>query len=368
MKIRIAVALSTLLVAGTVVAQPKTLKLGCYAPLTGPLAVYGKSMAQGLEMALADFAATGKVKGLMVSASCQDDQNRADDGINLARRYIEDKDVVAVLGGWSSTVTLAAGPVYNEAKLVNITPVSSHPDVTKVGPYVYRQSVIQSKEGAANAEYLIRLGAKKIAMIGIPNDYGKANMALTGRAFTAKGGEVVFEEFVRPDAQDFRQVLLKASRANPDMIYMGMFAPQASLLVKQARQLGLKTPLYGAAALDSREFTRLAGEAAEGVRLQLVFNPVVGPKMAEFFKRYEKQYGNIPELFAVNTYITATLLLGVIAEQYPDVTRESIRRGLDAVRRIETIAGPLTYDPTTREWDFRFLPGLIENGQYKPAG
>jgi len=366
MKIRIAVALSALLVAGTVVAQPKTLKLGCYAPLTGPLAVYGKSMAQGLEMALADFAATGKVKGLMVSASCQDDQNRADDGINLARRYIEDKDVVAVLGGWSSTVTLAAGPVYNEAKLVNITPVSSHPDVTKVGPYVYRQSVIQSKEGAANAEYLIRLGAKKIAMIGIPNDYGKANMHFTKTEFEKIGGRIVFEEFVRPDAQDFRQALQKALHAKPDSLYFGGFVPQAALLLKQLRQMGSNAPVYLAAANDSPDLVRLAGtDAVEGVRLAIMFNPVVGEKMADFFKRYEAKFGAPPDPFAGNTYITATMMQELTAKLHPEVTRESIRKGLDEIRMFESVFGPLPYDPATREWTFPFFHGVIEGAQVR---
>lgn len=348
-------------------AQAQTLKFGCYIPLTGPVAQYGKSMQNGFNMALKDFEATGRLKAAKVVIQCEDDQNRADDGINIARKFVEDKDVLAVLGSWSSTVTLAAAPIYNSAKIVNMTPISSHPDVTRLGPYVFRQSIIQTAEGAANADYLAKLGVKRLAMIGLPNDYGKANVALTRKAYEAKGGTVVFEEFIRPDAQDFRATLQKAMRENPDMIYMGLFAPQGSLVAKQARQMGIKIPIYGAAALDSRDFLKLSGDAAEGVRMLLVYNPSVGPKMAEFFKRYEQQFGAPPEPFAANSYLTFTMMLDIIAAQLPRVDRESIREGLEKMRDLDSIAGPLKYDPATREWNFRFIPGIIEKGNFNVA-
>lgn len=358
-----ALAVSTAMIAAP--AQAKTITFACYIPLTGPLAQFGKNMQNGFKMALEDFEKTGKLKSGKIVVDCQDDQNRADDAINLARRFIEDKSYVAAIGSWGSTVTLAAGPVYNKAKMVDITPISSHPAVTKIGPYVFRQSIIQSKEGPANGAYLKALGVKRLAMIGLPNDYGKANMALTKRAYQATGGKVVFSEFIRPDAQDFRQVIQKAAREKPDMIYLGLFAPQAALVVKQARQLGIKTPFYGSAALGTYAFPRLAGKAANGVRLLLVFNPAIGKKMAEFFERFKKKYGYRPDAFATNAYITARMLFDIVAKQYPNVTRESIRKGLDAERRIETIAGPITYNPATREWSFRFRHGLIENGDFK---
>lgn len=360
-----AAALLLGLAAAPAHAQAKVVKFACYVPLTGPLSQFGKNMQNGFKMAVDEFTATGKLKGTTVAIECQDDQNRADDAINLARKFIEDKSYVAAIGSWGSTVTLAAGPLYNKAKMVNITPISSHPAVTKIGPYVFRQSIIQSKEGPANAAYLKKLGVKTISMIGLPNDYGKANMALTRRAFEAVGGKVVFSEFIRPDAHDLRQVIQKAARSKPDTIYLGLFAPQASLVAKQARQLGITIPIYGSAALGTQDFPRLAGKAADGVRLLLVFNPAIGPKMAAFFQRYEKKFGRKPDAFATNSYVTARMMFDIVAAQYPNVTRESIRQALDKQTKIDTIAGPMAYNKTTREWTFRLRHGLIENGDFK---
>jgi len=358
-----AVALA-LAVPGAAGAADKVVKLGCYAPMTGPLAKYGKSMQEGFDMAIADFAASGKLKDASFAIKCEDSQGRADDGINLARKFVDDKDVVAVLGDWSSTVTMAAAPIFDQAKLVNLTPISSHPDVTKLSPWVFRQSIIQSKEGAANAAYLQALGAKKIAIIAFPNDFGKANVGALKALYTKAGGEVVFEEFIKPDAQDFRAILTKLQRDKPDMIYMGLFPPHASLVMKQAKQLGIDIPFYGNSALSTDDMTRLAGDAANGLHLLLVFHPVVNKEMAEFFKRYQAKFGAAPEVFAVNSYISATMLMDILAKQYPNITRASVKDGLDTVRKIDSIAGPLTYDPATREWDFQFHRGMIKDGQF----
>ena len=360
----LAAALS--LATSSVQAQSKDVKFGCYAPMTGQLAIFGKSMQSGFDMAIHQFQKSPQAKGLKFAIQCEDDQGRADDGINLARKFVEDKSIQVVLGSWSSTVTLAAAPVYNEGKLVNITPISSHPDVTKVGPYVFRQSLVQSQEGAFNGASLWKLGARKIAMLGIPNDYGKANMALTRRGFETQGGKVVFEEFVRPDAQDFRQTLQKAVRENPDWIYVGAFAPQTALILKQLRQMGVKTPVFVCAADDTPDLARLAGiEAIEGVHVTVQTNPILGPELADFYKRYEARYSRVPDPFAANSYNTAMMMMSIAAQQHPNITRESIRKGLEDIRSFDGIFGRLKFDPATREWEFKLMHGVIANGATK---
>lgn len=350
------------LLAPPLSAQPREFRVGCYVPMTGLQAQMGKSMDNGFRMAIADKAHV--MPNTRVVIECKDDQGRADDGINLARKFIEDPGMLAVLGSWSSTVTLAAAPIYNQAGMVNITPVASHPDVTKVGLYVFRQSIIQSFEGPANADYMIQLGYRKVAMIGLPNDYGKVNIELTKLAFEAKGGKIVFEEFVRPDAQDFRQTIQKAVRAGPDALYLALFPQHGALVAKQVRQMGIKLPIYGAAALESPDFLRLAGDAADGIRLLMVFNPDINPDLDDFFRRYQQQFDALPEPFAINSYITASALIDVLAKLGPEPTREDIRSGWEAQREIQTIAGPITYDPETREWSFNFTPGIIEKGEF----
>lgn len=355
-----------LLAAGNAAGQDKEVRFGCYAPMTGQLAIFGRSMQNGIDLAIEDFAKMPQSKGIKFVIRCEDDQGRADDGINLARKFIEDPSIKAVIGSWSSTVTLAAGPIYNQAKLVDITPISSHPDVTKIGPYVYRQSITQPQEGQVNGQYLQKLGVKTIAMIGIPNDYGKANMHFTKMTFEKNGGKVVFEEFVRPDAQDFRQTLQKALHAQPDSLYLGMFAPQAALILKQLRQMGSKAAVYLAAADDSPDLVRLAGaDAVEGAHLPIQFNPVVGPKMADFFKRYEARFGALPDPFAGNSYNTTMMMMEIAAKQFPDVTRESLHKALDDIRVFDGIFGPIDYDPATREWAFKFYHGVFEGGKVR---
>ena len=271
-----------------------------------------------------------------------------------------------MIGSWSSTVTLAAGAIYNDAKMVNITPISSHPDVTKVGPYVFRQSLVQSQEGAFNGDTLWRLGARRIAVIGIPNDYGIANTSLTKKGFEAKGGKVAFEESVRPDAQDFRQTIQKAVRENPDWIYIGAFAPQTALMLKQIRQMGIKIPIYVCAADDTPDLARLAGaDAIEGVHVTVQTNPALGPELADFYKRYNARFNRLPDPFAANSYNTAMTMMSIAAAQFPNITRESLRKGLDDLRTFDGIFGRIKYEPSNREWEFKLMHGVLQSGNTK---
>jgi predicted RNA-binding protein with PUA domain len=58
-------------------------------------------------------------------------------------------------------------------------------------------------------------------------------------------------------------------------------------------------------------------------------------------------------------------MMSIAAQQFPNVTRESIHKGLDEIRVFDGIFGKIRYEPTTREWQFRLLHGVIQNGTTK---
>ena len=91
------------LAGGTASAQTKEVRFGCYIPLTGQFAIFGNSMQNGFKMATEEFETSGKLKDAKIVVQCEDDQGRADDGINIARKFIEDQRIVAVLGSWSTS-------------------------------------------------------------------------------------------------------------------------------------------------------------------------------------------------------------------------------------------------------------------------
>jgi ABC-type branched-subunit amino acid transport system substrate-binding protein len=59
------------------------------------------------------------------------------------------------------------------------------------------------------------------------------------------------------------------------------------------------------------------------------------------------------------------MMMTLAAEQYPNVTRESLRKALDEIRSFDGIFGTIKFDPATREWEFRLMHGVIQNGVTK---
>jgi hypothetical protein len=176
--------------------------------------------------------------------------------------------------------------------------------VTKVGPYVFRQSLVQSQEGSFNGASLWKLGARNIAMLGIPNDYGKANMALTRRGFESQGGKIVFEEFVRPMPRISPDAAEGGTRESRLDLYRRLRA--ADCLDPEAaapdgyQDAGLR--LRGrrhARPGPSRRDRGHRGNSRDGTD-----QSGLGPELADFYKRYEARYSRLPDPFAPPTRTT----------------------------------------------------------------
>ena len=267
-------------VAGPAAAQPKEVKFGCYAPLTGQLAIFGKSMQQGFEMAIDEFAKTPQSKGIKFTIQCEDDQGRADDGINIARKFVEDRSVLAVLGSWASTVTLAAGPVYNQGKLVNITPISSHPDVTKVGPYVFRQSLVQSQEGAFN-------GATWEARCEEHRDDRHSQRLRQGehvahpRGFESKAARWCSRSTCGPMPRIFASRCRRRARGARLDLYRRLRAADC-LMLKQLRQMGIKTRSSSRRRRHARSGPARRDRGDRRNARDGADQPGLGPELADF--------------------------------------------------------------------------------------
>jgi len=346
-------------------AAGDVIRIGCFMPLSGPLTQYGNEMKAGMDLAVKDFEASGKLPaGVKIRLECEDSQGKPAEGVTIARKFVGDDGIKVVIGGFSSSVTMSGASSYDMGKLVHITPISSHPDITKLSPWVFRMSTTQRQVQDVDTDYALALGRKKVAAIAAPNDWGHAVMSNFKKFFDQKGGKVVFDEFSQPGQDDFKPILTKMKRSNPDMLFVGLYAPDAARFVKQAEQTGLgKVPTLLTVANFTEDFLHLAGSAAEGKYVPMTYN-MKDARTAEWVNRWTKAHGRRPNLFQINPYNTTTLVLQIIAKQYPHLTRDGIRKALESVDTFDGVGGRFTYDHKTREWSFPMYRGVIRDGAF----
>ncbi len=334
-----------LLAAPAGVLAEDTIYLGYQLPLTGNTAQYGQDFKTAAEIALKDFNASGKLKA-PVEIIFEDSRSDAKEGVAIARKFVDDKRIVAVIGDFTSTVSMAAAQVYKKAGMAQLSQTASHPDYAKISKWQFRNITTQAQEGVFNADWMNELGYKKIAVIAEQTDWGQSVVKDFSAKVEANGGEVVFTEFFNRGLPDFRSIITKIERAKPDAIYTGFFYEDGAQFLKQMKQLGADIPVHSTSAAYNQKLVELAGPAAEGLYLTATFLPNSDADNVKAFVAEWKaaRDGEEPGQFPAQAYDAVNIMLEAVARAYPDLSREHVRDELAKTKDYPGITGVTSFD------------------------
>lgn len=276
-----------------------SIKIGCAAPLTGDQATIGMDMCNGVELAIEqanDFAQQSAVSGqtpLQFSISRQDDQHNPAQAVNVAKKFVSDADVLAVVGHFNSSCTKPASAVYSEAGLVQITPASTNPDLSKQGfATFFRIAATDDVQGPQGAAFAVtKKGFKKIYVIDDKTTYGKGLADEFEKEARKLGAEILGHESITQGDKDFTPLLTKIKPLAPELIYFGGIYPEGALLLRQARALDIQSVLMGGDGIATPTFTELSTkEIAEGTIATMVGGDMHKvPAAGAFIALYEKK-------------------------------------------------------------------------------
>ena len=339
---------------------------GVSGPLTGPNAQYGAQWKRGFDLALDEINGAGGVNGRPLAYSFEDSQSDPRQSVAIAQKFVADPHVIIELGDFSSPASMAASPIYQRGKLVQFGFTNSHPDFTKGGDYMWSNSTNQAEEQPKLAEYAIRaLGLQRPAVLHLNTDWGRTSKDAFAKAAAELGAPVVATEAYLPTDQDFRPSLVRVRDAKPDSLVLLSYYADAALLVRQARDLGLKQVLVGSTSIYSPKFIELAGDAANGVFTASNFFPGDSrPEVKSFVDKFRAKYNEEPDDFNAVAYDTIILLAAVINQYGTD--RTAIRDGLAQIKDVPSVIyGKATFDPQTRRVaGARAVHLVVKNGQF----
>src|SRR5215207_9105317 len=179
--------------SGTGSSEP--IVVGVSGPLTGPNAQYGAQWKQGFDLALDEINGGGGINGRKLQYEFEDSQSDPKQSVVVAQKFVADPRIVAELGDFSSTASMAASPIYQRAGLVQFGFTNSHPDFTKGGDFMWSTSVSQADEQPLLARYAVtNLGLKKLAILHLNTDWGRTSRDHFASAAKELGAEVVISE------------------------------------------------------------------------------------------------------------------------------------------------------------------------------
>lgn len=291
----VGVVSSCALIAGCGESHP-VVKIGLVAPLTGDQATIGQDLLHGAQLAVDQANAGGSIlPGVRVELAPLDDQHNPTQAVAAAKRLIADPDVVAVVGHLNSSCTMPASAIYHQARLLQIAPVASNPQLSRQGfDTFYRTCATDDLQGPVAAVFAVRdLGAKRVVILDDMTTYGRGLSQAFEQRLRALGAEVLAHEGITQGDKDFTSVLAKVKAMQPDLLYFAGVYPEGALLLKQRAELGLQGYYMGGDGQLDPALIRLATpQAAEGVYLTTVGSDVRQlPTARAFLSAYEARYG-----------------------------------------------------------------------------
>ncbi len=351
-------------------AQSEPARVAFMGPTTGPGSADLLLASKGAQLAVDQRNSTGGIcGGRQAKMELYDDKADPKEAANVATKLAGDTGILGVLHGWNSSAVLAAAPIFNEAKLVQMDYYGVAPKIREAGPYTFR--VIPTGELMARylADWMVNgEGYKKIAAFYENTDYGKGLYDVFLAAVKEFGGDVVASDAVLMDQKDFSAILAKFKAANPVAVAMFGQYEAAAFWQKQAPDVGFSAPLYGSDGIFAPELINLAGSAAEGVRsvsAYAVDSP--DPYVANFVKAFRAANNTDPNNGAGYTYDAMVLVLEALDKS--GCTREGAMQWLTSnVKDMPGVTGTISFD---KDGDRMFQQGLyikliVKDGKFIP--
>jgi branched-chain amino acid transport system substrate-binding protein len=289
------------------------IKIGQVSPLTGPQAHLGKDNDNGARLAIDEANARGvtlagqKVKFVLLSEDDQADPKTA----TIVAQKLVDAQVKGVIGHLNSGTSIPASKIYFDAGIPQISPSATAIKYTDQGfKTAFRTMTNDRQQGKVLGEFMVKkMSGKRVAIIDDRTAYGQGLADEVEKAVKAVGGEVVAREYTSDKATDFSAILTSIKGKNPDMLFFGGMDPQGAPMAKQMHSLGLKAKFIGGDGLQTTEFLKLAGTAAEGVTASSPGLPIDSmPGGKAFRTKFTAQYGAI-QTYAPYAYDAATAMI-----------------------------------------------------------
>ena len=268
----------------------ETFRIGALCPVTGAGSPFGSGMQKMISAAAEIVNAAGGAAGRKLEIVPEDTQTSPQAAVLAAKKLIDVNKVRAVMGTWSSGVSLAVVPLTNDANIIMMNtsgaPALSVPPANAKG-LSYRYQATNDRFGRAFAEIATKEGFKRPAMMAFNNASGIGNTEGFRKAWEAKGGKVVESVVYEPNQTSYRSELQKVLAANPDVIVTGSYLADTTIIMREWFQSGAQTKWIMPGWAASPDLVKAVGpDVLEGV----ISVDSISNENAPSYKAYDESY------------------------------------------------------------------------------
>ncbi|HCY62480.1 MAG TPA: ABC transporter substrate-binding protein [Oxalobacteraceae bacterium] len=349
------IMVSTLMSAaiGAIAAEP--IKIGSVLSITGPAAFLGDPELKTLQTYVEKINAGGGVLGRKLELVHYDDGSEANKANSFAKRLIESDNVDILIGGTTTGATMATVPLVEKAGVPFISLAGAVVIVDPAKKWVFKTPHTDRMAAEKVFEDMKKRGISKVGLLSETSGFGQSGRKETQAVAGKYGITLVADETYGPKDTDMTAQLTKIKNVpGVQAIFVFGLGQGPAIVTKNYGQLGASLPLYQSHGVASDEFLKLAGKAADGVRMPtpamlvadaLPANDPQKPVVVEYNKTYRDKYKVEPSTFGGYAYDALALAVDAI-KRANSTDKEKVRNAIEQTKGFIGTTGAFNMSPT----------------------
>ena len=331
-------------------AADDVIKIGALMSVTGPAAFLGAPEARTLQMLVDETNAKGGVNGRRIQLLLKDTVGDPAKAVSFAKQLIDEEQVFAIIGPATSGETMQVKAIAEAGKTILISCAAAEVIVNPVAPHVFNVAPKDRYAAELIFQRIKKLGIKKVGLLSSNTGFGKAGKEQVERAAPAAGIELVANEVYDKSATDLTAEVTKLKAAGAQAIVNWSIEPAQAIVIKNARQIGLKVPIFQSSGFANIQYAKAAGAAAEGVMFpasrivvadSLPASHPQRPVVIAYKQAYEGRYKEDVSTFGGHAWDAFQVLVRAVKEAGLD--RERARAAIENMKGYVGTAGVFNY-------------------------
>jgi branched-chain amino acid transport system substrate-binding protein len=278
-----------------------------------PFSVNQDGMADGLQLAL-DEINSGKLAGeYTIRLVMRDDDFNWKKAKHIAMEFADTPDMSAVIGYYDDAPAVKASAIFESSLLLHLIVGANNTAMTSHGfQYIVRTTLPSNTIALALARITGKRGHKRIAIVWEEDAYGEDLAYQYAVGLDNLNIQVVSQFSFGRENPDFRLMINELKGVDADVIFFSGIEPWAGDFLRNARGVGLKTPIIGAFS-DTPEMRKRAGQGLEGAMYFEMYNAdSPRPENQKFISKFRSRYGKSPDTWSAQGYDALHILAKAI--------------------------------------------------------
>ncbi len=358
MRIGLAVVMLALAVLPAGAQAPQPIRVGFSSAMSGPSAITGEGVMWGATMAVDEINANGGIMGRKVEVYFGDNKGTPGEAVSAVRKLVDVDKVDVIVGQTHSGACLGSMPIIKELQVPQVTESCSNPKIREMSgkggnEWQFRVNIDDLMMANAFAKYIAK-NARTVSIVAQNDDFGRGAATAYDAAFKKSGIKLVSTEFFDRGQSDYRPLLTRLKRSNPESLLLVMLANEGSVFMRQYRELGLNQKIYARGSLATAEFLgqvkdnpSIGDGIVEASYWTAALDPEWEKRWLERWKTPVRIHGSLAAL-AFKYAVVPAIEQAIRTTGRAD--RKSIRDALTQIDVKDTPIGPIKFDEYHQAW------------------